>query len=338
MASLSVQRYDLFLLASRLLQRYRRLALGLHPTGVEVALALQYSRDRLPWVGDARGWPIQQVASDICDPFYAKNHRCLPAGEGGEPLVWPLFHQDARGVAQPILPQTTEKKRPEYRWMKACNGQAGVGCHAVSAHMWEDEEFLNGDRDVCPLRFYDGHFPMTVDQGRQRCRFDDHPCGWQSGYPKMLQVIGSGLQAEVFRVEWTPAMWKMLVPERHPLPAYPVLVALYFGSDRLQNRRTSLTPEQMCLDLGLPSWLFRQLFDLNPDSAFNRPLLDAAAQEELSESSPFSAPEQLSLSAWSLPALLPQPTGGQVILDPDEPPHYSNSGLPAGSATDPLTA
>lgn len=338
MVAISIQRYDLFLQASRLLQRYRRLALGLRPAGVEVALAIQHARDRLPWVGDAEGLPMQRVASDICDPFYAKVHRCLPAGTDGKPLVWPLFHQDAKGVAQPILPQSCAAKQAEYRWMKACNGQAGVGCHAVAAHMWSDEDFLDGDRDVCPLRFYDGHFPMTVDQGRQRCRFDDHPCGWQPGYPKMLQVIGGGLEAEVFRVEWTPAMWRMLVPERHPLPAYPVMVALYFGNEGLQNRRTTLTPEYMCLDLGLEPWLFRQLFDLNPDAAFNRPLLDAASQAELSETSPFAPPESISLSAWSLPTLLPQPTGGQVVLDPEEPPQYSHSGLPAGASADPLTA
>ncbi|MEM9511627.1 MAG: hypothetical protein AAF978_02925 [Cyanobacteria bacterium P01_E01_bin.48] len=338
MVAIPIQRYDLFLQASRLLQRYRRLALGLRPAGVEVALALQHSRDRLPWVGDAEGWSLQQVASDICDPFYTKAHRCLPVGNDGVPLVWPLFHQDARGVAQPILAQMQGTQRTEYRWMKACNGQAGIGCHAVAAHMWADTEFLDGDRDVCPLRFYDGHFPMTVDQGRQRCRFDDHPCGWQPGYPKMLQVIGSGLQAEVFRVEWTSSMWRMLVPESHPLPAYPIVVALYFGNERLQNRRNSLTPEHMCLDFGLPAWLFRQLFDLNPDSAFNRPLLEAASQDELPPTSPFTAPEGISLSAWSLPTLLPQPTGGQIVLDPEEPPQYRNSGLPAGSVTDPLTA
>ncbi|WP_026100666.1 hypothetical protein [Synechococcus sp. PCC 7336] len=339
MAAISVQRYDLYLQATRLLHRYRQLAVGLHPTGVEVVLAIQFARDRMPWVGDTRGLALSAIAQTICDPFYTKSHPKLPCFSDNSSLVWPLFNQDPEGVAQPILPQAAAKYYWERRWLKACNAQAGIGCHASSSKMWQDAEFLNSDRDVCPLRFYDGTFPMTVDRGRQRCRFDDRPCGWQSGFPKMLQVLGSGPEAEVFRTDWSEAMWAMLVPVHQPVPVYPLIVALYFGSELLCQRREAIAPEQLAADLDLDSWHLRRVFDLDPNSAFNQSLLQLAAQSEtLSDAIPHPG-ETFHLSGWSIPKLLPQPTGGHILLDPDEPPTFKTSGLPAGSSHgDPLVA
>jgi hypothetical protein len=338
MVAIPVQRFDLYLRASQLLQRYCRLSVGFRPVGVEVALAMQHARDRLPWVGDGRGIPLVEVARQICDPFFTKQHPQLPTQPNGEPLVWPLFNTDERGIPQPILPQVSSPHYRERRWLKACNGQAGIGCHAVSAHMWRDEEFLNGDRDSCPLRFYDGQFPMTVDQGRQRCRFDDHPCGWQAGFPKLLQVLGSGPQAEVFRVDWSPAMWGMLIPQHRPIPVYPLLVALYFGNELLQQGRKIVPPEQIGIDLDVGSGFVRQLFDFNPDAALNRPLLELAAQPALvTDTLPWTG-ETLTPSGWSIPQLLPQPAGGHVLLDPDAPPDFRRSGIPIDGRSDPLLA
>ena len=326
MAAISVCRYDLFLQGVQLLHRYSRSVVGFHPLGLEVALAIQ-AGDRMPWVGDAKGLTLEEIASEICDPFYRKSHPHLPVLPDGTELIWPLFNFDDRGLPQPILPQTHSDQYWERRWLKACNGQAGIGCHASSPSMWRDEEFLNGDRDLCPLRFYDGHFPMTVDQGRQRCRFDDHPCGWEPGFPKMLQVVGSGPEAEVFRIDWTDAMWAMLVPAHQPLPVYPAIVVLYFGNERLLRTRQSLSPEQFGEDLGLPAWQMRKIFDVNPDAPLNRAILEYAAQQEsMPDFDPFRTDAER-LSSWSIPQLLPQPIGGHIVLDPEAPPRLCQQWL-----------
>ncbi|MGK7908711.1 MAG: hypothetical protein AB4040_16005 [Synechococcus sp.] len=337
MAAISVLRYDLFVQAMQLLHGYSRYAVGFRPQGLEVALAIQ-AGDLMPWVGDAKGMTLAEIASTICDPFYCKSHPHLPSLPDGTALIWPLFNGDAGGMPQPILPQSSSDQYWERRWLKACNGQEGIGCHASSPSMWRDAEFLNGDRDLCPLRFYDGQFPMNVDQGRQRCRFDDHPCGWQAGFPKMLQVVGSGPDAEVFRIDWTETMWSMLVPNNQPLPIYPVMVSLYFGNSTLQKQRQTLSPEQFAEDLGLQGWQMRKIFDVDSESPFNRSILSAACQQEMFPETELLSHASRHLSSWSIPQLLPQPTGGHILLDPDEPPDYTSSGLPSGDRYDPLMA
>ncbi len=325
MVAVPVQRLDVFVHASQLLRQYHRLTPTLRSHGLEVALAIQYSRDTLPWVGATQGLTLAELAETICDPFFAKSHPQLPQYDAQTPLIWPLFNQDEHGVLQPLPPTHAG----EWHWFKACNGQVGVGCHAVSLHMWRDSDFLNGDRDQCPLRFYDGHFPLSIDQGRQRCRFDDHPCGWEAGYPKMLQVVGSGSQAEVFRSEWTEAMWAMLVPPTQPIPVYPVIALLYSGHEGLQQGRQSVTPEQFCQDLDLSPWQFKRIFDADLHSTYNRQLLAAARQPTAPEPRP---------GYWQPQTPLPQPLGGHVLLEPDAPPTFQTSGSPAPHHSDPLLA
>ncbi|MEN9202312.1 MAG: hypothetical protein Q6K80_12300 [Thermostichus sp. DG_1_6_bins_120] len=331
-----VQRYDLFVQASRLLQCYRQLTPELRPVGLEVALAIQYhraqsgSRCLLPWVGSPHGLPLQQVAQRICDPFYTKSHPLLPTLPGtGEPLVWPLFNQSENGLVRPLAPSTAGGKLAERRWLKGCNSQEGIGCHALAAHLWQDERFLAEDRDLCPFRLYDGRYPLSVDQGRQTCGFDDHPCGWQPGHPKMLQVVGKGKQAEILLPQWTDAMWAMLLPAHRPLPVYPLLVMLYFGQETLQKGRSSVSLEQFRQDFQFSPAQFRLLFDACPEHPLNRHLLTRAAQPEMHW-------ESAHLS--QMPPLLHQPAGGKVVLDPDEPPQFRSSGIPHSSAVDPMMA
>ncbi|MEN9220561.1 MAG: hypothetical protein Q6K08_07110 [Thermostichales cyanobacterium GMQP_bins_62] len=85
----------------------------------------------------------------------------------------------------------------------------------------------------------------------------------------------------------------------------------------------SLSPEDLRDYLGLERELFQSLFDSNPQSPLNHALLTGIPE-----------PVQVSF-------LLPprgQPTGGKVILEPDEPPKFHSSGLPAGAGQDPLLA
>jgi len=327
MAAVDVQRFDLFLTACRLLQRYRQRTSGFHPVGFEVALAIQYYRTQmgerslLPWVGQGEGMPIEQVATQICDPFYRKDHPHLPGS-----FIWPIFNQGEDGVIRPLLPSHHNGTTTEWRWIKACNSQQGIGCHAIAHHLWQDEEFLGNDRDLCPFRLYDGKYPFTVDQGRQTCGFDAHPCGWESGFPKMLQILGKGKESRVLQTRWTPKMWQMLVPPDHPIPVYPLMVALAFGHAHL-GQGGSLTPAMLQENLGFSDELFQVLFDLNPDAPLNQEFLTGHAVG-------IPNPEEVSF-------LLPprsQPTGGKVILDPDEPPKFQSSGVPAGGVQDPLLA
>lgn len=345
MIAISVQRYDLFVQASRLLQRYRQLTPGLRSIGVEVALAVQYHRsrsesagERLPWIGDPHGMTVEQFARQICDAFYTKSHVHLPllpeswgmAG-AGHPLVWPLFNQAENGLIRPLAPSHLGGQMVERRWWKGCNSQEGIGCHALATHLWQDEDFLAEDRDLCPFRLYDGRYPLSVDQGRQTCGFDDHPCGWRPGLPKMLQVIGKGKQAEVLQASWTDAMWEMLVPRHKPLPVYVVLPLIYFGHSELQQGRSGVTPEQLRLDLGFGFSLFRTLFDLDPDSRLNRQVLLQAEQPE---------PDWGAIPPreYQMPVLPHQPAGGRVVIDPEEQPQFRGSGLPSGASADPLMA
>lgn len=342
--AIPVDRYDLFVQASRLLRRYRQLTPELRPVGVEVALAIQYHRARhsqedrpqLPWIGSGHGMPIEQVAQEICDPFYMKSHHYLPRLPEGavhaatSDLIWPLFNQGENGLVRPLAPSRLGGKLTERRWMKACNSQEGIGCHALAAHLWRDESFLAEDRDLCPFRLYDGQFPLMVDQGRQTCGFDDHPCGWKAGLPKMLQVVGKGKQAEIMQAQWTQEMWAMLVPLHRPLPVYPVLVMLYFGHPGLQQGRHQVTPEQLRLDLNFSFSMFRVLFDSDPRSTLNRQLLLQAEQPP---------PHWETLPTdLQMPPLLHQPAGGHIVLDPDEKPAFRSSGLAGSPSSDPLLA
>jgi hypothetical protein len=354
MIAISVQRYDLFIQASRLLQRYRQLNPELRSVGVEVALAIQYHRaqlesrrayerqiDPLPWIGSARGMTMQQVAQQICDPFYTKKHLHLPSLEpSGEALIWPLFNQGEEGLIQPLAPSHLGGSLTERRWLKGCNSQEGIGCHALAHHLWQDENFLAEDRDLCPFRLYDGHYPLDVDQGRQTCGFDDHPCGWQPGHPKMLQIIGKGRQAEILQAPWTEAMWRMLIPVHRPIPVYPVLVILYFGHEDLQQGRTMVTPEQFRLDLSFSLTQFRQIFDLNPDSFLNHHLLSLAEQPPLEWDTSGTTSVSFSTPLRALHSIHQpnQPAGGRVVLDPDEPPQFRSSGLAGRTGADPLLA
>ncbi len=344
MTGIPIQRYDLFVQASRLIQRYRQLTPEVRPVGIEVALAIQFHRaqdhpkteQQLPWVGSSHGMPADRVAQDICDPFYTKSHPhlpTLPSGLGGipgEPLVWPLFNQGDNGLIQPMAPSRLGGNLTERRWLKGCNSQEGIGCHALASHLWQDEKFLAEDRDLCPFRLYDGRYPLTVDQGRQTCGFDDHPCGWQVGLPKMLQVVGRGKQAEVLQAEWTEAMWSMLIPSHRPLPVYPLIVVLYFGHATLPRGRQQITPEDLRADLDMPIRQFRSLFEQNPDSPLNRQLLNWAEQPPMDWENP--------PKGWQMPPLLHHPAGGRVVIDPDERPQFRGSGLPAGASPDPLMA
>ncbi len=333
MTYVPVQRYSLFVAASRLLQRYQRLC-GAHlkPVGVEVALAIQAHTDKLPKIGARHGMPLRSLGALICDPLYAKRHPQLPQTEVGTSLVWPLFNQGDDGHIQPLRPQALGSK--DRRWLRACNSQAGIGCHAVAQHLWEDADFLDGDRDLCPFRLYDGRYPLAVDQGRQHCGFDDNPCGWQSGYPKLLKVVGRTAEAEVFRSQWSHTMWSMLVPSNHRLPLYPLLVALYFGNELLNPQgETLLGPERLRQDLSLPPNLFEALFDADEASVLNARLLAICndPDEELAELAFRPHPPEYRPS-------LGQPTGGRVVIDPDQMPTYRASGLPSSATPDPLTA
>jgi len=234
-----------------------------------------------------------------------------------------VFSQDAQGLPKPTLPQ-------DPRWLKAGNGQQGIGCHAQALHFWHSPSFLAEDRDLCPFRVYDGVTSLALDQGRQQCGFDGNPCGWQPGLPKFLQVLGRSAQAQVFRAESNLGMWQVLIPE--PLPVYPLLMTLYFGQERLGLGVRWLSPEVLRRDLHFPPSWFEVLFNADPQQPENQELLKLA-----------QAPEQPLLVRFSPPMLVevtgrPRPTSGHLVLDPEEPPRYQKSGIPAGLSQDPLLA
>jgi len=330
--SLPLGRYDLFLLAGRLLGQHLRRHPGVRPRGVEVALAIQYFRDLVPEVGAGPGIRLEEVAGRICDGLYRKHDPRLPLGPHSQALIWPLLSLDGDGVPQPMLPQGGHT--PDFRWHKLVNGQRGIGCHAAAHHFWLDSDFVESDRDLCPFRVYDGTTPLTIDQGRQKCGFDGNPCGWEPGMPKFLQVIGRGLEARLSRIPWTVPMWQGLVPEGQALPVYPVIAALYFGSETLARGRRAISPDQFRADFGFEPAVFDVLFDCRTSHPLNRRLLahidDPLPDEPLA--SPFLVPV--------LPgeAERGRPTGGRLVVDPDEKPRYQKQGGPGGVYRDPLLA
>ncbi|BAC92302.1 hypothetical protein [Gloeobacter violaceus] len=330
--ALPLERYDLYLLAGRLLAHHLARSGGVQVRAIEVALAVQYFQDLVPVVGSGGGIGLDEVAERICDGLYRKSDGRLPHGPKGETLVWPILNLDSEGVPQPLLPQSSAEG--DFRWHKLCNGQRGIGCHAAAIHFWQDVEFLEGDRDLCPFRVYDGHTSLVIDQGRQKCGFDGNPCGWQPGLPKFLQVLGRGRQARLSRVAWTVPMWQALVPAGQALPVYPLLAALYFGAPQLAKGRGTITPEQFRCDFGLTEAVFAALFEAAPEHPLNRRLLTHLDAPPAGE--PLSP-------RFVLPVLPPErergrPSGGRLVIDPDEKPAYQKSGVPGGSARDPLLA
>jgi hypothetical protein len=124
-----VRRYDLFVQASRLLQRYRQLTPELRPIGLEVALAIQYHRAQagsgslLPWVGSppritlAASGPahlrpvLQQNPSSFAD--LARNRRAFgvasvqPGGKRFDPAPGPK--QSGRETGGTALAQSLQQ-------------------------------------------------------------------------------------------------------------------------------------------------------------------------------------------------------------------------------------
>jgi hypothetical protein len=135
----------------------------------------------------------------------------------------------------------------------------------------------------------------------------------------MLQVVGKGKQAEILLPHWTDDMWAMLIPSHRPLPIYPLLVMLYFGQETLQKGRSSLSIEQFRLDVQLASPQLRLLFDTHPEHPLNRHLLTWAQQPEVE----WGIHRTLAADA----ALLHQPAGGKVVLDPMSRPRFRSSGI-----------
>lgn len=332
-SSLPVDRYDLYLLGSRLLGRHLVRAPGIRARALEVALATQRFQHLIPLVGAGAGISLDELAGRICDGLYRKVEPRLPRGPKDEDLIWPLLNHGSDGLPKPLLPQHVTVA--ERRWHKLSNGQYGIGCHASALHFWHDPDFLESDRDLCPFRVYDGSVPLMIDQGRQHCGFDGNPCGWQPGMPKFLQVLGRGAEARLSRIDWTLPMWQALVPVGQRLPVYPVMAALYFGSSELDRAgRKGLSTAQFCLDFKFSETIFSALFDLDPEHPLNRILL-AHIDDPLRD-------EPLS-THFVLP-ILPErsergrPLGGRLVLDPDEKPHYQHSRPPGGLARDPLLA
>lgn len=331
--ALPLGRFDLFLQAGRLLSHHLARAGGIQARAFETALALQYFRELVPVVGSERGIGLDEVAGRICDGMYRKSDGRLPRGPQGEDLIWPLLNLDRDGVPQPLLPQTSEQS--DFRWHKLCNGQRGIGCHAAALHFWQDNSFIESDRDLCPFRVYDGQTPLMIDQGRQKCGFDGNPCGWQPGLPKFLQVLGPGRDAQLSRVPWTVRMWQALVPPEAALPVYPVIASLYFAAPHLVHERHSITPEQFRADFGFDEEVFAALFNGNRNQPLNRHLLESI--DAPLPDTPLTAAQLM------LPVLPPErersrPTGGRLVVDPDEKPRYARSNKSSGISQDPLLA
>ncbi len=328
---LSPGRYDLFLLAGRLNAYHLARTGGIKARALEVALAVQYFRELVPTVGN-EGITLDDVASRICDGLYRKIDPRLPIGPKGEDLIWPVLSLDAVGLPQPLLPQSSADG--DFRWHKLCNGQRGIGCHAAARHFWFDREFIESDRDLCPFRVYDGETPLMIDQGRQKCGFDGNPCGWQPGLPKFLQVLGRGRTARLSRIDWTLTMWQTLVPAGQAIPVFPFLYALYFGSPTLADAHADITLDRFRHDFGLSEALMTGLFNVDPDHPLNRKF-----RQHIDEPTP-DEPLQTRFLLSVLPegAERGRPSGGRLVIDPDEKPSYQKSTIPSGIARDPLLA
>jgi hypothetical protein len=305
-----LQRYDLFIEASRLLHRYLEQTPECKPRALEVALAVQYFQADIPEVGQ-----IGQKGS-------AQSHLSL------EDLA--LFNQDSHGMPRALL------LKDHTRWHKASNGQQGIGCHAQALNFWKNIEFLESDRDLCPFRVYDTATPLTIDQGRQKCGFDGNPCGWQPGLPKFLQILGRGIHAEVHRGDWSPVMWHYLVPAYKPLPFYPLAQFIYFGNQSLQKGRSTISPEEMREDLHFSEALWLELFDMDPENPLNKIWLNEAQYPPQLADDEHPYP----LKSLQMPQKVdrPRPHGGRLVLDPEESPQYQRSGIPAALTRDPLLA
>ncbi len=313
MTTIDRNRYDLFALAGQLLARYQERNHSFYPRAVELALALQVNH--LPPVGSSQGLELDHVV-DLCDQIFTKHHPYL-----GEGWVWPPFNHDPHGLPRPL-------GHRDPGWYKACNGQQGIGCHAQSLNFWQNPVFLEEDRDLCPFRLYDGVTSLTLDQGRQKCGFDGNPCGWRPGLPKFLQVLGRNHHAQVFQAPSSLIMWQELIPE--PLPLYPLMQSLYFAHEQLGTGERWITPEHFQQDFNFSPELFQALFNQDPDQLENQEFLRQVL-----------APEQPLLIRFTPPknsAMRPRPTGGYLVLDPEEAPRYQKSGLPSGLFQDPLIA
>ncbi len=327
---LPIDRYDLYLLAEKLLAQHLQRANKVHGRAMEVAFAVQYFREQIPMVGEAQGVLLSEAANRLCDGLYRKHDDHLPKGPKSQDLIWPLLNVDSEGHPQPLLPQGNGE---DFRWHKLMNGQRGIGCHAAAHHFWLDAAFIEGDRDLCPFRVYDGETPLLIDQGRQKCGFDGNPCGWEPGMPKFLQVLGRGLEARMSRIPWTTAMWQSLVPSDQALPVYPVICGLYFGSD-LRHGRTQISPGEFQADFGFEDDIFASLFDFHPDHPLNQRFLSHIADPAPGE--PLTNP--FIRSALPGDAERGRPTGGRLVIDPDEKPRYQKQVAPSSVSRDPLLA
>ena len=323
-----LQRYDLFIEASRLLHRYLDQTPECKPRALEVALAVQYFQADIPQVGEIGNERSHLSLEDLaflCSKFYKKEHPSLP-GEA----IWPLFNQDSHGMPRAL------SMDDHTRWHKASNGQQGIGCHAQALNFWKNIEFLESDRDLCPFRVYDSATPLTIDQGRQKCGFDGNPCGWQPGLPKLLQILGLGIHAEVHRGDWSPKMWHYLVPAYKPLPFYPVAQFVYFGNQSLQKGRSAISPEEMREDFHFSEALWLELFDIDPENPLNQIWLrEAQYPSQLADP---GHPSPLTFMQRPRKIDRPRPHGGRLVLDPEESPQYQRSGIPAALTRDPLLA
>lgn len=326
-----LQRYDLFIEASRLLHRYLEQTPECKPRALEVALAVQYFQADIPEVGqiDQKGSTQTHLSLEdlalLCSKFHQKEHPALP-----REAIWPLFNQDSHGMPRALLLEDHS------RWHKASNGQQGIGCHAQALNFWKNIEFLESDRDLCPFRVYDSATPLTIDQGRQKCGFDGNPCGWQPGLPKFLQILGRGIHAEVHRGDWSPVMWHYLVPAYKPLPFYPLAQFIYFGNQSLQKGRSTISSEEMREDFHFSEALWLELFDMDPESPLNKIWLSEAQYPPQRADHEHPYP----LTSLQMPQKVdrPRPHGGRLVLDPEESPQYQRSGIPAALTRDPLLA
>ncbi|WP_287127576.1 hypothetical protein [Candidatus Cyanaurora vandensis] len=306
-------RYDLFVAAGPLLAHYQSRHPGFHAREVALALVIQHYQAQIPVVGSGTGIDLDQLVL-LCDQLYHKRHSQL-----GEKAIWPPFSHDAQG-----FPRSVPAQDPH--WYKASNGQQGLGCHAQAVHFWHNPTFLAEDRDLCPFRVYDGVTALTLDQGRQQCGFDGNPCGWLPGLPKFLQVLGRNHQAQVLRAVANLGMWQTLVPE--PIPLFPLLIQLYFAQPELSPTVQVLTPELFFQEFHLEGLSI--LFSTDPQQPENRELL-RLARLPAQPAPRLHHPQEPSSTR-------PRPTGGHLVLDPEELPRYQRSGLPAGLSQDPLLA
>jgi hypothetical protein len=219
--------------------------------GILALLALKYDDGHTVPLFNSRNWATSKEIEDLFDYVYGKSDSRLGQDDG---KVFKILNRKRDQV-----PTTAN------RWRNILATQKGIVCYAPT-HRIKNHNFLLQSYKNCLYR------------RNGKCAYNPQGQQCVDVWAKLLQkkFLRGPKRCRFRRTVWSLDLESLLFSDTegniHRIPLYPLIVAIYFGSNMARGR-SYITVENFKREFHLSRSEFKTLFDENSSSYHNTPIL-----------------------------------------------------------------